>query len=249
MALEGPLTTNQCSQSTFSGPVTDLTSKFDVPVTETVVIDPSGFSSLNRRTIMTSNAETVAPGVTTRTLGAATPLTLTKTESASVPGTYTSTSPIISLFAPLIQLNWQASDLPITTPSKSSTLTTTTPSTRADASTSGSSFSTPAKITISIVVPVILLVVAFLITGLLIRRRRQKRHARASEEGYSKPEPEETQAKGGIHDPRLPAELSSAEGLQELGPEERHELNVPRVHHELLVPHVIHEIGSSEAGA
>ncbi|KAI9654767.1 MAG: hypothetical protein M1821_005761 [Bathelium mastoideum] len=260
MVLDGSLTTNRCLQSTLSGPVEDVTLKFDVPVTETIVVDPSGFSSINRRTIMTSNGETVATGVTTTT--GAVPISFFEpsesTESVvslvtippnTIIDTYTTTSPVISLFAPLIQLNWQASDLPITTPSKSSALTTTIPSTRADASTSGSSFSTHAKIAISVVVPVILVVVALLITGLLIRRRRQKRHGRASGEAYSKPELEAKQAKGDIHGLRLPAELSSTEGLQELGPEERHELNVPRVHHELVVPHVIHEIGSSEAGA
>ncbi|KAL9065279.1 MAG: hypothetical protein Q9157_007526 [Trypethelium eluteriae] len=148
----------------------------------------------------------------------------------------------MSLFAPLIQLNWG----PLDVQAISRELFPTSALSKADPTQNRSGIPTSAKVAIGVVAPVLALIIVLAGVILLLRRRRQIQREGRREKGFEKPELDASNLESETQKISLPTELSAMEGPQELGPGQLHELTVPNVHHELAVPHVVHEIGDPE---
>ena len=190
------------------------------PVTNAAVTD--SLTSFQYITVPGTNTITFATGTVTDTL--------TGTISTAV------------LYAPLFQINWQATDRPVTSTSTSSTSTTaeslptTLPAISVTATPSSSSgLSTGAKVAIGVVIPVVVLAVAGALGFWLLRRRRW-RQAPLAEPGPMSTSQDQTE-------PRPPTSTVKRSELDAASP--RSELETPRP--ELAgngQPSVLHELES-----
>ncbi|KAI9697869.1 MAG: hypothetical protein M1820_007656 [Bogoriella megaspora] len=156
--------------------------------------------------------------------------------------TGTTNSPAVSIFAPLIQINWGPQDAQAI----SRKLFPASTSSTSDPAQNRSNLPTAAKITIGVVVPIVGLIVFIVAITLLLRLRHRKQQRAGQGKKFEKSELEATNPASGTQKIAPIRELSAAGGLQELGPQQYHEMHVPNVHHELIVPHVVHEIGHSD---
>ncbi|KAL9075830.1 MAG: hypothetical protein Q9157_003865 [Trypethelium eluteriae] len=133
----------------------------------------------------------------------------------------------ISLYAPMVQINWRTSDRQ----NESGSLKTVT------------------KATIGVVFPVLVFAAAAFILAILFRRRRRRQRATGLLEYRGKPELDATNAPKD----RLLEELRTTEGRFKIGEGALHELSVPLVVHEVSGdsgPFAVHELyGSEQSGA
>ena len=131
-----------------------------------------------------------------------------------------------SVLAPLIQLNWKASDLQLTSSALRPTPTTTPPpepSTR---------LSTGAKAAIGVVIPVVVLAAVALLIAIL--RRRKKRSVPPHEQQYQeKPELDASNTLKHASKSTGVSELVASDGRHMLGSEPQYELPAPNIVHEL----------------
>ena len=245
MADQGALSLFQCSQQA-SGFQPGPAVTYNIPYTLTVTNSQNLESVSTVSSALTTESFRTSVPVTTYPTGVndgrtslttsydglqsvTTDFSVLTTESSQsyYPETFTETITEVSLYAPLIQLNWKASDSP---PERAAP--TTSSVTSPTASQSNNSPSTNAKIAIGVVVPLVVLVAGALsIMAFLRRTQRRSRNIATAE--YGKPELDASNTVSATSKNDQQHEMSAWETPRELSPEVRHELAVPEVVHEM----------------
>ncbi|KAF2231678.1 hypothetical protein EV356DRAFT_535352 [Viridothelium virens] len=167
----------------------------------------------------------------------------------------------ITVLAPMIQLNWKASDRPPPTTTSDATSTSATSGSTSLVQITHTSTPTPpnrglptgTKIAIGVVTPIVVFVLVVILAMIFIRKKRRL-SKNTSSHYYDKPELDASTAPKMAFKSTGLTELSASSQLRELGPEERYELEPEvyhelgpegEIHHELPVPHVVHELVTS----
>ena len=141
--------------------------------------------------------------------------------------TYTSGSVItlFSAYAPMIQMNWRAEDLPIT----STAAKTASPTSANLATPLESGFSAGSKAAIGIAIPFLIFAIAGTIALIMFRRRKQRRSSQLDNHGTEPATKKQRDSRNMERRDLFASEILnevSTEGLNESGGAERHELPV-----------------------
>ena len=221
MAFGGQITTYECPNYMLDQP--GSTATVNVPLTT--------FSAAVETDAYSETKIIVAPSrSSTRTVSSTT--TYTNILSAE--------SPILSLFAPMVQLNWKDEDraefsriLASTAATSNTTLVESAVPTSALASTQASGLSTSGKIAIGAIVPFIVLAASGLLGFAVYRWRARKHRKMDAVEHRDKPELDASNtAKKALLGGQL-AELTPSVQVHEADNGARHELEAPNVTHEI----------------
>ncbi|KAI9694240.1 MAG: hypothetical protein M1820_009098 [Bogoriella megaspora] len=206
-AIGGSITTHQCYQ---------VGGSHSLAVSTTTVTLPAPMT-------WTSSGDEALPESTTSE-------TVALTNSAAT--TYTSNFPVVTVLAPMIQLNYKASDL---------TLATSTATNSSTSNTREPKQESPATeiMALGIAVPIAAIAIAALLATFFFYRRRHRRFRALRQNGqaYEKPELEALSATVEVCEDLQPKKLPACKMHVELGNAERYEL---------ASPDYVHEMGSSE---
>ncbi|KAI9707923.1 MAG: hypothetical protein M1820_004342 [Bogoriella megaspora] len=238
-ALWGSFTRQQCYQTGANHSLVVSTTTFDVPkvVTQTISVTTRTLSD-----VFSNRTTSVEVFTESRDVPDSSGPSTLITSDADLQ-TQVKTFSVLSVFAPLIQLNWKASDVSQSTSSAVTIPVASGPAASGQGKKSG--LSGNVKIVVELVAPVVVLAIGAYIVALYLLKTRRRNRTKVLVQAHKSPRSDAlgttAQTLSGTRLEELPVDESYAE----LEPEERHELLVPYVVHELTVPHVIHERGSS----